>query len=78
MARKNTIAQEVAATVRRNAHGIGKAWQGPTSTSRMTTEELVAYRDYLEGLPRRNARQQRHLDRCVKRLTVAPGVEVTA
>ena len=88
MARKNTIAQEAVAQeavaqeavapVRRNAHGIGKAWQGNTSTSRMTTEELVEYRAYLEGLEKPNARQQRHLARCIKRLTIAPGVEVTA
>lgn len=59
---------------RKNAHGIGKAWTGNTSTSRMSQDELYAYQAYLAGIAKPNARQIRHLARCNKLLNKAEGV----
>lgn len=61
-----TVAVAAPAAPRTNAHGIGKAWQGPTSTTRMAAPVLVAYWAYLASVPAPNARQQRHLARCAK------------
>lgn len=61
-----TVAPAGQPVARANAHGIGKAWQGPTSITRMALPVAMAYAAYLQSVAKPNARQQRHAARAAK------------